>query len=583
MKLRMLILFAFFSLTAFAEKIPQGKAREIALEFFGRRPEGRSVTQLRMVYDGENAQSRAAGNDPALFVFDNPAGKGFVVVAGDDAAVPVLGYSYDNEFPEGELPPNLEDWLQAMKEQVERARSEGYAPSSRSRSLGQIGDVVVQLKTAQWDQMDPYNRLCPQDGLHRSVTGCLATAVAIIMHYHQWPEKGTGTIPAYTTKSKKIEVPARELGEPYLWDEMLFAYQAGRYSAEAVNQVARLMADVGSLVTMDYSANGSGASAMNVPAALQKYMDYDKSMQICSRYEYTQAQWYYILATELENNRPILYNGYNEEAGHSFVLDGYTSDMYFSVNWGWSGYCNGYFRLDALEPEPGGTGANDEHYNDDQYAVIGIKKNEGGDYVEMLKFGKQGMEASVTEFEQNVPFILSIEAIWNMGGGNFTGELLIALVDAEGDLKQVLNGGKVTELPPLRGLVDLELHCKIDVPIEQGDRIRVYYRSEKTPVWTCIIGGEDCVWELLVSDAKAIDESTVIRYDKQAKKLTVTVKSGVDVSFESSAGTAMDDRMEVSGNDVTIRAEGLPLDTYVLKLKKGAEYKEVKIKLGTAQ
>ena len=143
MKLRMLILFAFFSLTAFAEKIPQGKAREIALEFFGRRPEGRSVSQLRMVYDGESAQSRAAGNDPALFVFDNPTGKGFVVVAGDDAAVPVLGYSYDNEFPEGELPPNLEDWLQAMKKQVERARSEGYAPSSRSRSLGQIGDVVV--------------------------------------------------------------------------------------------------------------------------------------------------------------------------------------------------------------------------------------------------------------------------------------------------------------------------------------------------------------------------------------------------------------------------------------------------------
>jgi tetratricopeptide (TPR) repeat protein len=159
----------------------------------------------------------------------------------------------------------------------------------------------------------------------------------------------------------------------------------------------------------------------------------------------------------------------------------------------------------------------------------------------------------------------------------------IALVDAKGNLNQALGGGRIVDLPPFRGYSALEQHCTIADPIEMGDRIRVYYRSEKTPVWTCITGGEECVWELLVSDAKTIDESTVIRYDKLAKKLTVTVKSGVDVSFESSAGTAMDDRMEVSGNDVTIQAEGLPLDTYVLKLKKGAEYKEVKIKLGTAQ
>lgn len=584
MKPRLLILFALFSLTASAEKIPQDKAREMALEFFSRSPKGRSVTRLSMINDGLTAQGRSAGDAPALYVFDNPDGKGFVVMAGDDAVMPVLGYSFDNEFPEGPLPPNLQGWMDGIKRQVEFARSTGMsAPAGGSRADVE-GDVVVKLETAKWDQTTPYNDECPVIGSRHAVSGCVATATAIAMRYHQWPQAGKGTVPGYTTRTDRVQVSSRTLGEEYQWDLMPLEYRYGEYSEEEAAQVARLIADVGAMIEMDYTSGESAAYTEDVISGLIKYMDYDKSMLLVYRDNYMMDDWNELMKRELDEKRPVIYGGHNGEAGHQFVLDGYTTDDYFSVNWGWSGDSDGYFRLDALYPYAQGTGGNNTHYNFGQNAILGMKKNEGGDYVENIRLGEKGFISYPGTFEQNVPFEVVVDWISNASVAPFTGVFRLALTDKAGNLKQVLLEYDIVDLPYSYGYEELSFQGTITVPIETGYRIRLFYKASDALEWTLLKGGEKCQWEILVADEFSIEETTVLKYDKQTRKITLTLKKDdVEVTFLKPDGTALADGVEMNGNAVTITTGALPAGTYTLKLVKGNDRKEVKIKLGAAQ
>ena len=122
MKRKILFLLALFALTVSAENIPVDKARQMAVEFFRNNRPLLPVGDLQMVYDGETAASRANGEAPALYVFDNPQGEGFVIVSGDDLAHPVLGYSYENDFPADNLPIHIEKWLESLKRQINDGR-----------------------------------------------------------------------------------------------------------------------------------------------------------------------------------------------------------------------------------------------------------------------------------------------------------------------------------------------------------------------------------------------------------------------------------------------------------------------------
>ena len=126
--------------------------------------------------------------------------EGFVIVAGDDAVMPVLGYSFDSSFPQTDLPVNLKLWLQGISEEIAEKRRAPTYGSTQSNSLAQrwttvrAGQAVVELETAKWDQANPYNWLCPHIAGKETYTGCTATATAIVMRYHQWPKAGSGTL-----------------------------------------------------------------------------------------------------------------------------------------------------------------------------------------------------------------------------------------------------------------------------------------------------------------------------------------------------------------------------------------------------
>lgn len=563
-----------------AENISEEMAKKRAMDFFRSNARTLSVSRLDMVYDGRGQMSRTTSQSPALYVFDNPDGKGFVIVSGDDIAYPILGYSFEFDFPKENIPPHVAWWLEGMEDRIEYGRKTGWEPAiTPKRAADNIGSVVKKLETALWNQGEPFDRKTPIHGNGHCVTGCTITATAIVMFYHKYPEKGTGTIPAYTTDSYNLTVPERTLGHPYEWDKMLDEYSYGSYSDEQANAVATLMADLGHMLEADYSYSGTGAATGIIPHRLSTYLYYHKGALDMHRSEYTNDDWYNMLQNEIYNNRPVIYSGFNDYIGHAFVLDGYTSEDYFSVNWGWGGSYNGYFLLDALSPSGSGIGGNNDHYNFDQKAVVGLKPEVGGEYIQKLSFGDKGMSIlpDYPFTETQVTFVT--DKVVSSGSVAFTGLIRWRLEDKEGTLKQDIQTLRVTDLEPGWGYANMRVELNASEPIRKGDRVRMYYQKKDESEWVLMKGGEECVWDLVLIEDIPLDESARLQYNRIDKILEITSIVGTGVGFYSSGGTDYSSLCQTDGLVTTINASELPSDTYTLVLTNGTESVSINIKL----
>ena len=574
-----------------ARNIPAEQARQMADAFWQSAAVTRAASpQWRLVLDDASIDTRAAGDAPAWYVFDNESGPGFVVVAGDDVAMPVLGYSFDNEFPQGTLPPNLREWLDAMHGEIARARTAGARASAdvaEAWSATRAGSTVVKLETALWDQSAPYNRLCPMYQGYYTYTGCTATALAIAMRYHRWPQRGSGTLPAYVTTTYGISVPEQQLGYDYDWDNMPLQYPYNAYSQQQATAVATLMRDCGIMLQSDYGPEnisaGTGAYAGVIPEVLVTYMDYDRQVRSVDRAGYNTADWNTMMQSELDAQRPIIYTGFNDQAGHAFILDGYTDDCYYSVNWGWSGYCNGYFLLTALDPSGQGIGGSD-HYNYGQTAIIGMRPDEGGVGIEEMRFipyvdtdGTEYTGLSVsTPVVSGEPFRLYVGFLYNAGSLTFTGECKLSVADANGNIVEDLSIFGV-DVDPGWGYMFYD-DLTVNSTIMPGYRIRAYYRSENMTDWQIVKGNDEegCVWDLLIADESTIEETTRMSYDKKDRILRFEVKDGVSATLSSPDGADMNDKCSVAGNGISIDTTSLPAGTYLLVLQKGNDRKELR-------
>lgn len=580
--------FLFFSGIVLAGNVTEDQARQIAVSFWQSAPVTRGgIPSLQMVFHSEDLVTRSSVQSPAYYVFDNTGGPGFVIVAGDDVAMPVLGYSFEHEFSKDNLPANLKAWLEYMRDEVNEARRSGAKAESavtRAWSQVEVGTPVVELGTAKWNQTDPYNMLCPKVNMQFAYTGCTITALAIVMRYHQWPEKGVGTLPGYQTDTYRVTVPDLPLGHTYDWKNMLLEYPYFGYSQAEATAVATLMRDCGVMLQADFGpvgSSGTAASTFYIPAGLTTYMGYDKRVRTISRNGYTTSEWNSLMQGELESNRPVIYSGFNDNAGHAFVLDGYTDQNYYRVNWGWGGYCDGYFLLTVLDPEGQGSGGSEGGYNMYQDAVIGIQKDDGGAYFEELRYGERFSEQEVCGLSvdepvvSGKPFELYVGNLKNTGSGTFTGELLFAVVDKEGNIVEELYVISLSDLLSSYYYYPYVGTVTINTPVLPGYRIRGYYRSANTPEWTLIKGNEEdgCVWDLLIADEYSIEETTQLTYNKKSRLLRLLVKDGVSVSLRSSGGSDCSDKCQIQGNEITVDTSLLRDGTYSLTLQKGDDRK----------
>ncbi len=319
-----------------------------------------------------NLAYTATGTEGNCFYVFNTPGAGFTIVSADDRLPVILGFSENGEFDYNLIPPAMRWWLSQYTQEITSFLTVDPEISSSVRrvqkaSPGDLSPIEPILHT-QWDQTAPYNNLCPMDAStgRRSVTGCVATAMAQIMRHYEWPINPTGQNGGYVFSGTTLE-----------WDNMLDTYTDYNYTSEQATAVATLMRQCGAAVDMMYSSYASGAYSNDVPNALATYFDYNKSMELKWRDYYSQSEWNKIVYAELEANRPVYYSGQSDQGGHAFVCDGYLENNFFHFNWGRSGYQDGSFLLNALTPATGGTGSYGGGYNANQSIITGLRPSQG--------------------------------------------------------------------------------------------------------------------------------------------------------------------------------------------------------------
>ena len=332
-----------------------------------------------------SVSSAVSPSATCYYVFANGEDKGFTIVSGDDRMPEVVGYSAQGTYDPDHLPANYVGFMKAYQETVEAllkgdAQVSGGLAEARQWRAERVGTAAVAplLGGIKWNQRAPYNNMCPlYDGTNRSVTGCVATAMAQVMMYYQYPKELKATIKDYITKSKGIEIPAINSGATYDWDKMLPDYSQSDYTSAQADAVAKLMYHCGAAVKMDY---GPSSGANVTPAILATYFGYDADlMQDLTRTCFSLQQWMTLIDNELKAKRPILYSGQSSDKGHEFVCDGSDGKGLYHINWGWGGYQDGYFDLTILQPQKGGAGSGSavDGYNRDCSMIIGIAPDNG--------------------------------------------------------------------------------------------------------------------------------------------------------------------------------------------------------------
>lgn len=560
--MKKLILFWCFLLSVhilYAAIVTKENAERIAVDFFNKnyKNKTRSVLHLEMVYDGVPPESRLS-EVPAFYVFNNNNGKGFVIVAGDDSIDNILGYSFNNNFDIAELPENLKHWLSQWQYAVTQIRAKDTKRIvSRSQNLN-VGEVVVQLETARWDQHYPYNDICPIIDGKKAVTGCVPTAMAIVMRYHKWPHKGNGTLPSYRRNDLVLE--ERPLGHVYNWDDMLLEY-GNDYTQKQIDAVATLMFDCGMACQVSYGARGTGGDTRNVLRALVKYMGYDKSGRFLYRKVVDDEEWYTTIKKELDEGRPMVYDGDATNSAHAFVVDGYTTNNYFSVNWGWSGSGNGFYLLSDMMG-----------FNINQKTIINIKPDEGGiEELGSIRLVGKGLEYEKMDVLINQQFNLKVNLIFL--GMQFNGLMSLQLVNKEGIMKEILYETSFSS--SLGSTTQLGLNLMIKSKIDVGDKIRCFYKNVGENEWKRVIGSSNCNNEVFVADEYTIEESTMIKFNKKARILTLQLKDDVEVQFYTADGRNLSSILQIEDNMVKIETSELR-GKYILKLVK-KQYNELKI------
>lgn len=271
-----------------------------------------------------------------LYVFNVEANEGFVIVSGDDRTQSILGYAYTGEINMGQMPCNMK-WLLSYYDTAIGQLGDDFPQSASTTLSSATYAEIPAIVGTQWGQGDPYNAQCPQHEGERCITGCVATAMAQVINHNRWPQSQTTEIPAYTTNTLNISMPALP-AKQFNWDNMTAA------------GIAELMLYCGQAVKMDYNTAASGAMSGDVPKAMKSIFGYSTAASLASRASYTDEQWVDMIYKELQEGYPVLYFGQSAtDGGHAFIVDGYADGKYH-INWGWDGYCDGFFTLDNLNP-----------------------------------------------------------------------------------------------------------------------------------------------------------------------------------------------------------------------------------------
>ena len=512
-----------------------------------------------------SVSSAVSPSATCYYVFANGEDKGFTIVSGDDRMPEVVGYSAQGTYDPDHLPANYVGFMKAYQETVEAllkgdAQVSGGLAEVRQWRAERAGSAAVAplLDGIKWDQREPYNNMCPlYEGTNRSVTGCVATAMAQVMMYYKNPKKLKSTIESYTTKAYGINIPAIYSGATYDWDNMLPDYSKSDYNSAQADAVAKLMYHCGAAVKMDY---GPSSGANVTPAILATYFGYDADlMQDLTRTVFTLQQWMTLIDNELKAKRPILYSGQSSDGGHEFVCDGSDGKGLYHINWGWGGYQDGYFDLTILQPQKGGAGSGSavDGYNRNCSMIIGIAPDNGkvdeplASYPQIMSIN-QNAQCGITwtkTTRANVSDNFLAEATTcfaNQSTSDFIGYFAYGIKKGNGSIVPVSNYSRQWNMPKVLpdgrtyGTYDQNPTLTISYPFPQGINVIYPIYSSDTKNWHVCSFYNNQPFIINVDATKLTPVTTPLAatvtaedglYTGMTNPLTVTFTNSMDMEF----------------------------------------------------
>lgn len=439
------ILFLLLTITAFSPlfsaEITVNQAKNVAKTYYKVRHNiaNRSSVQAQLAFT-ETFTNKVSASKNAFYVFNMAQSGGFMIVAADDKIIPVLAYTDEGNFDINNLPRGVKKLFFEYKKGIAQiVNDDNIQPTSAMANKWQAlkmdqftvsanrATSVAPLMTTKWSQRPNYNLYAP-DG---APTGCVATAVAQVLKYHNHPAKGIGS---HSYNHNDYGTISANFGATtYDWANMpdkLFTST----SDTAKEAVSKLMHHVGIAVEMNFTPNSSSASSSDVPDALKNYFGYDNTISMKSRSSYSLNGWKNLMKNELDAGRVVYHRGYcpDPKAGHAFVVDGYDTTGKFHLNWGWSGSYNGYFEINNLNPGSTYT------WNSGQGAIVGIQPK--STVVDLKIFSNLNLTPSQIDFNQ--PFSLDVD-VANYGGVTYNGRVRASIYDTNDNFighVQTING-----------------------------------------------------------------------------------------------------------------------------------------------
>lgn len=408
----------------------------------------RKYSRTGQVAPAKNLRSDKTNNAP-YYAFNLE--QGYVIVSGDDEMTELVGYAENGFFDAENVPPQMQLWLDGYAEYVAAVQS-GKA-KARKILLSDSPSVVVEpLVTTKWNQDAPFNNFAPEytddnNNTQRCATGCAATAMAQIMKFHNWPEQGVGH---YSYEHQSFGTISSNFSEHvYDWTNMIDRYNNGEYSNVQADAVALLMKDCGVSLNMNYGPV-SGASIYSYTPAFKNYFRY--SSRTVNRSGCETAEFTKIITDELQEGRPIIYCGTGEDGGHAFVVDGYDTNYFLHVNWGWGGYSDGYFDMNYMDPAGLGIGGGSGAFKWNQGIVLARPLKDGVEpyeFIQQLCFvlfnDVQGGIFCEQEMPANKGDVVTIllRNTANLSGESFFGSLNVGVFDDSGALVTMGNEERI--------------------------------------------------------------------------------------------------------------------------------------------
>jgi thiol-disulfide isomerase/thioredoxin len=369
MKLRsfLVVSFIIFLQVVYAKEVSEEQAKKMACNFLNEQ-----IGVQNFTIDDLSTIIIEVDNMKAIYAFNISEAQGYVLLSAQDNTYPILGFSMEGVFIKDDqnYPIQFRSMLDSYKDQIRDAalnqietntyiknKWEYYSQENFSSDKS-IKSVTPLLETS-WNQGCYYNGMCPehnQGPCGHVYAGCVATAMGQVMKHYTFPEQGSGSHSYTHDEFGNLSVN---------FDDALYNYEEMPLSISADNdEIAQLLYHCGVAVEMNYGYDGSGAYAHNARNAFVNYFNYSSDATLIYKSSYSNTAWEQKMRDQLDNGYPICYFGYGT-GGHAFNCDGYSDENYFHFNWGWSGYYNGYYYLNSLNP-----GSN--NFTESQMAIVDL-------------------------------------------------------------------------------------------------------------------------------------------------------------------------------------------------------------------